>query len=398
MRAAPVHPARRRARVVLRAQRTHGGEPAHRLPVGGRAGVRRSSRSTSPITVTTTRAWRSRCTGRRARRCCSPPRTSCSATDADKEDFDIGAVYWQQALITTGTTALAAALAWILVGPWAGVLAGAIVGTYPPLIGATGDQLSEPLGAFLLLAAFVALALAVKRRARWWGWAIAGALFALAILTRTDLLPVPFLIAGIGGLVVLFKQRSLRPALLTLGDGGDRGGGRAGAVDDLCLQRGRQARPGDPGQRGGAVRRHLPARRRHDDRHEGAPRAAVARPPPGVRRDEDVQDPGRRRSRDLRRAPSGSVAQRGAPARGAQEPHPLLDDAAGRVREDAVGEGQADVVLLLPRRWRALHLDADADLAGVPRARLRRGPARGPHPPPRPGSGRRPDRDRRTRP
>ena len=32
--------------------------------------------------------------------------------------------------------------------------------------------------------------------------------------------------------------------------------------------------------------------------------------------------------------------------------------------QHAVGQGQADVVLLLPRRRRALHLDADADLAG----------------------------------
>ena len=67
----------------------------------------------------------------------------------------------------------------LLVGPWAGLLAGAIVGTYPPLIGATGDQLSEPLGAFLLLAAFVALALALKRRAGPWWYAAAGALFGL---------------------------------------------------------------------------------------------------------------------------------------------------------------------------------------------------------------------------
>ena len=37
--------------------------------------------------------------------------------DADRKDFDIRAVYWQQALITTGTTALAIAFAWILVGP-----------------------------------------------------------------------------------------------------------------------------------------------------------------------------------------------------------------------------------------------------------------------------------------
>ena len=78
-------------------------------------------------------------------------------------------------------------LAWIVVGPWAGLLAGLIVGTYPPLIGATGDQLSEPLGAFLLLAAFVALALALERR-RLWCYAAAGALLGLTILTRTDLL------------------------------------------------------------------------------------------------------------------------------------------------------------------------------------------------------------------
>ena len=44
-----------------------------------------------------------------------------------------------------------------------------------------------------------------------------------------------------------------------------------------------------------------------------------------------------------------------------------------RVREDAVGEGQADVVLLLPRRRRALHLDADADLAGLARPGRRLG-------------------------
>jgi len=124
----------------------------------------------------------------------------------DKATYDIRAVYWEQALITTGTTALAAALAWILVGPWAGLLAGLLVATYPPLIGATGDQLSEPLGAFLLIAAFVALALALKRRA-WKYFVLTGALFGLAILTRTDLLPVPFLIAGAATLIALVKRR-----------------------------------------------------------------------------------------------------------------------------------------------------------------------------------------------
>ena len=45
-------------------------------------------------------------------------------SDNDKQDFNIGAVYWQQALITTGTTALAIALAWILVGRGPGCSAG----------------------------------------------------------------------------------------------------------------------------------------------------------------------------------------------------------------------------------------------------------------------------------
>ena len=69
-------------------------------------------------------------------------------------------------MITTGTTALAIAAG---VDPRRAVgracSRALIVGTYPPLIGATGDQLSEPLGAFLLIAAFIALALALKRRA-----------------------------------------------------------------------------------------------------------------------------------------------------------------------------------------------------------------------------------------
>jgi 4-amino-4-deoxy-L-arabinose transferase-like glycosyltransferase len=137
-------------------------------------------------------------------------------SDHDRWTLDIRAVYWQQALITTGTAALAALLAWMLAGPWAGVTAGAIVGTYPPLIGATGDQLSEPLGAFLLIAAFVMLALALRRRTPL-TFAGAGVLFGLAILTRTDLLAVPFLIAGVYGAIALFKQRKLKPALVTWG-------------------------------------------------------------------------------------------------------------------------------------------------------------------------------------
>lgn len=128
---------------------------------------------------------------------------------SDRKDYDIGAVYWQQALVTTGTTALAIALVWILVGIWPALLAGLIVGTYPPLIGATGDQLSEPLGAFLLIAAFTVLALATKRKRKLWLYAASGALFGLTILTRTDLLPVPFLIAGAMVGVALLHRRDI---------------------------------------------------------------------------------------------------------------------------------------------------------------------------------------------
>jgi 4-amino-4-deoxy-L-arabinose transferase-like glycosyltransferase len=142
---------------------------------------------------------------------------------SDTKSYDIRSAYWEQALLTTGTTALAALLAWLLAGPWAGVVGAAIVGTYPPLIGATGDQLSEPLGAFLLIGAFAALAWAVKRcRAPGgtlgpWRWALSGALFGLAILTRTDLLPLPFLLAGLAAVIVLWRARDWRRALKTWG-------------------------------------------------------------------------------------------------------------------------------------------------------------------------------------
>src|SRR3954465_12530528 len=39
---------------------------------------------------------------------------------SDTKSYDIRAAYWEQALLTTGTTALAALLAWLLAGPGAG--------------------------------------------------------------------------------------------------------------------------------------------------------------------------------------------------------------------------------------------------------------------------------------
>jgi len=116
------------------------------------------------------------------------------------ETFDLPAAYWLQAFVSLGSALAALALAWALAGIWAGVAAAALVGLYPPLILATGEQLSEPLGALCVVAAFAALALAVRRRG-WWAYALAGLALGAAVLTRADLLLAPF---AVGGLVALW--------------------------------------------------------------------------------------------------------------------------------------------------------------------------------------------------
>jgi 4-amino-4-deoxy-L-arabinose transferase-like glycosyltransferase len=124
---------------------------------------------------------------------------------------DIPAAYWAQALVSTGTTAAAFLLALLLAGPWAGVVAAALVGFYPPLILATGEQLSEPLGAFFLTCAFLALAWATTK-GRWWTYALAGALFGLTALTRADLVLAGFMVAALVG-AWAWRQRTFRRGL-----------------------------------------------------------------------------------------------------------------------------------------------------------------------------------------
>ena len=109
---------------------------------------------------------------------------------------DIENAYWVQGALGVGTALGAFVLVWLLVGWWPGVLAAALVGWYPPLVLFTGELLSEPLGAFWLMWATVALAVAVTRERRW-GFAAAGALLGLTALTRADLLFVPGLIAAL---------------------------------------------------------------------------------------------------------------------------------------------------------------------------------------------------------
>jgi 4-amino-4-deoxy-L-arabinose transferase-like glycosyltransferase len=120
--------------------------------------------------------------------------------------YDIPAAYWFQAVLSLGTALAAFGLAWAVAGSWAGLAAAALVASYPPLILATGEQLSEPLGAFFLTAGLCAFALAA-RSGRWWAYGGSGVVLGLAVLTRADLLPIPFLLAAFALLVLLLRRR-----------------------------------------------------------------------------------------------------------------------------------------------------------------------------------------------
>ena len=110
------------------------------------------------------------------------------------ERWDVPSAYPLQAAFGTALIPAVFVLAVLLGGAVAGVVAAGAVAFYPPLIGASGDLLTEPLGALMLCVALIAVVLALRRGS--WGWgAGAGALLGLAILVRADLLFLPFLLA-----------------------------------------------------------------------------------------------------------------------------------------------------------------------------------------------------------
>ena len=101
-----------------------------------------------------------------------------------------GPAQYTQLAIGVATLLLVAALTWLAAGPWAAVIATALVASYEPLIEATRTFLSEPLGAFVLLAAVGAAVLAQRRLGTRHEllWLLgAGFVGALACLTRGDL-------------------------------------------------------------------------------------------------------------------------------------------------------------------------------------------------------------------
>lgn len=101
-----------------------------------------------------------------------------------------GPAQYMQLVLGVLALMLVAALTWLLAGPWAAVIATAAVASYEPLIDATRTFLSEPSGAFVLLAAVGAAAIArarFGRRHEWPAIAAAGAIGGAACLTRGDL-------------------------------------------------------------------------------------------------------------------------------------------------------------------------------------------------------------------
>jgi hypothetical protein len=118
---------------------------------------------------------------------------------------DIPLAYWFQALLGTGTIVAAFGIGALIAGPLPGLVAAAGVALYPPFVFATGELLSEPLGAFLLASAILALLWALRARSLL-RYAVAGVVFGLAILARADFLILPPLLAL---LVVAAERRRL---------------------------------------------------------------------------------------------------------------------------------------------------------------------------------------------
>lgn len=101
-----------------------------------------------------------------------------------------GPAQYMQLTIGVLTLGLVAALTWLLAGPWAAVIATALVAGYVPLVVATRTFLSEPLGALVLLAAVAAAVLAHRRlgtRRELVALAAAGLVGGFACLTRGDM-------------------------------------------------------------------------------------------------------------------------------------------------------------------------------------------------------------------
>ncbi len=95
-----------------------------------------------------------------------------------------GIAQYSQLVVEFLTLIVVALIAWILAGPWAALIAVALMATYEPLIDITRTYLSEPLGALILIAMVAAICWARKRDRH--SLVLAGIVAGLAGLVRED--------------------------------------------------------------------------------------------------------------------------------------------------------------------------------------------------------------------
>jgi hypothetical protein len=116
------------------------------------------------------------------------------------DQIDARAARRAQAVVGALTVAAAFALAALIAGAWAGLAAATAVAFYPPMVAATSQLTSEPLGALAVTTALGAVAWAWSR-GRVAGFAAAGAAVGLACLVRADVLLAALLLGPAVGLL-----------------------------------------------------------------------------------------------------------------------------------------------------------------------------------------------------
>lgn len=135
-----------------------------------------------------------------------------AASRAFDNDRSLPSAYWLQAIVGTLLIAVCFAIAALAAGPFAGLLAAALVAFYPPFVTLTGSLQSEPLGALMIALAMMAVTWALLRDGRLRWWALAGVLFGLTVLTRTDLMLAPVVVGAIAALALCKRGNGVRSA------------------------------------------------------------------------------------------------------------------------------------------------------------------------------------------
>ena len=122
-------------------------------------------------------------------------------------------IYGLQLLFAAGSIVLTYLIAAELLGRGPGLIAAALMASFPPMVASAAKILTEPLAMLLFLGYLYAQLLAM-RRDRKWLYVLAGALFAWVVMVRPSFLPlaaIPF------GYALLVKPRLWKDLLVPVG-------------------------------------------------------------------------------------------------------------------------------------------------------------------------------------